>query len=369
MKYFLSSFGLNNQFISIDLADHLVYPISLNYQEGLDLDYGMLLVADKFSIAKDTYDFVLNDTRKLLNPMKYSLKKLEDSGKLELISSKEIIAEFVIPLMEKTNRISENLDAWLPLIRKQWRYLKPKRKIYVDKYATASKKALTSNHFTLTNALFRLNGKIEQKEIDHYDNILLSKRKRLSKDEERVMVETVKPLICHLLMQDLLSVKSSSILLDWADSEHYYEQLYLSRWENVQEDSKIAKKSKEIFQLTIPQTRSGMVDDLIKYMEDEKAVTSFRKQLKLMVDNEIEPDEKWLNSYQSLIISSNTKHQKNMKKVRFWSTVAGLFVPGASLVSDVLAEGASSVIEDLTDKAIATKDHKWYFAFQENFSK
>jgi len=369
MKYFLSSFGLNNPFITIDLADHLVYPISHNYNEGLDLDYGMLLVADKFSIAVDTFDFVIKDKREILKPMKYSLKRLEEKGKLDLIDSKEIIIDYTDSIIDKTNRISNNLEAWLPIIRKQWQYLKPRRKIYVEKYGTTENKKITSNHFTLSNAIFRLNGKIDQKELDHYDAVLISNRKRLTNDEKKVMTETVKPLVCHLLTQDLLSVKSGSILLDWADSESYYEQLYLTRWKDGSEESKIATKSKEIFQLKIPQARSGMVDDLIKFMDDEKAVSSFRKQLKLMVDEKIEPNADWLSAYQNLIIAANTKHQKNMKKVRFWSGLASLFIPGASFASEVLTEGATSIIEEMTDKAIATKDFNWYYAFQENFVK
>lgn len=369
MKYYLSSFGLHNPFIEIDYADHLIYPIATEFENGFDLDYGMLLVGNKFVIDKDTYDFILDDNRGFLSPMSYSLKRLSEENLLEKIDLKSIIKSNESSLLQKTELLSSQFTYWITHIQNQWNVLKDNRSSFIEKYGCLNKKLINENHFTVTNAVKRINGKIDEISLLKFTKIILSSKKNYSKLEQEVIIETIKPLIWHLLVHDLAKHLSKSSILDWDDSAEYYDKLYTTRWDRNEIDDRLPTLSKRVFNLILPKLKPGAIDDIIRFINTKNAINSYRSELIGLIQSGTDIDERWLLEYQNKLITSNLKKEKVLTKVRFGSMLVGLFFPGGSIVSELVKEGASMAIEEGAVGMLHSKNFEWYYALQRTINK
>lgn len=365
MKYFLSSFGLHNPYIHIDFADHLVYPIAIEFSEGFDLDYGMLLVGEEFQIDESVFEFIRDDKRGFLKPMFESLERLKREGLLRLFDAKQLINQHKNQLIEKTEFLSSSFNTWLPILRKQWGILEETRSTFVSNYGDLGKKILNGNHFTLVNAVYQIHGNIQQNQIDKYHKIIFSRKMNFSKSETEIIKEVIKPLICHLLIHDLIKHETKCTLLDWDDAAPYYDNLYLSRWDSNSLEKDISNRSRKILNLMLPQLKPNMIESFIKFIRDDKASSSLRKQIVETIEDGTEINEHWLMQYQNNLIKGNLKRDNVMKKVRFGSSVLGLFLPGSTLATEVLIEGSNHLGESGIEKAISKGNRTWYYAMQD----
>ena len=365
MKYYLSSFGLHNPYIQIDFADHLVYPVAIECKNGFDLDYGLLLVGESFVIDEMAYDFIIEDKRGFLSPMANSLKRLKSEGLLELFDLQTLVNKNQSELKAKTNILSDQFGLWLETLRGQWNILETTRANFVTTYGDQGKDIINGNHFTLVNAIHQVYGKVSQKEIDRFHKTIFSKRNSFNKDEILVLKELIKPLVCHILIHDLVRHQTNLTILDWDDGAPYYDKLYSTRWNRSPVEENIPQQSRKIFNLLIPQVKPNMIDVLIKFLQDNKASSSLRTQIIHSIEHGVELDINWMSQYQKELIKHQLKKEKVMKKVRLGSSILGLLIPGSSLATDVFVEGATMLGEDGIDQSISRNNFDWYYAMQD----
>jgi hypothetical protein len=374
MKYFLSSFGQHNPYIEIDFADHLVYPIAEEFEQGFDLDYGMLLIGEKFIMDKSAFDYIKQDKRGFLSPMANSISILKSEGLLELFDLEKCLENHKNELIKKTDALANQYGFWLESVRAQWSFLSKERGDFVHSYGLKENELINSNHFTLVNAIKKINGKIDANAINNATKIIFSKRKTFSKGEEELIIEMVKPLICHLLIHDLAKHETQSIILDWDDSKEYYDNLYIASWKNEDLlEKEMVTNSRKILNLLIPQLKPNIVDKLVKFIRNKNAVQSLRDEIIFLVNNGLSVNETWLTQYQNEILKANMKKESIMKKVRLGSSIAnlgstivGVFIPVISLATTVITEAGSRVIENAVEKNTSTGNFDWYYAMQDN---
>ncbi|MES2653308.1 MAG: hypothetical protein V4663_16325 [Bacteroidota bacterium] len=365
MQYYLSSFGLHNPYINIDFADHLVYPVANEFEGGIDLDYGMLLVGEKFVIDKATYEFIKYDTRTYLNPMANSLHILHNEGLLELFDLESMIEQDLNNLKTKTEILAQDFSGWLELVRTQWQELNKYRSSFVNTYGSSGKEIINNNHFTLVNAVKTIHGSIDVSTIDQYRSLIFSNKHKFTSSEKEIIIEVIKPLICHILIHDFARYKTDSILLDWDDSAKYYDRLYSSRWDHDIVASQMPYKARQIFNLLIPQLKPDMINQVIKFLNDKRS-KSLRNELLNLVNSGTDVDEKWLIHYQNEVYKSGLKKENIMKKVRWGSSILGLIIPGSTLAIDILKEAGSNILENGIENGINAEKYEWYYAMQDN---
>ena len=98
ISYALIANGQHNPFLATPLPEHMVYPISQNCKEGIDLDYSALVLGEKFVIDSAVYEDILHSRKEYFTPMKKSLIELNAS---DLLEKKKIILHFLGRIQRK----------------------------------------------------------------------------------------------------------------------------------------------------------------------------------------------------------------------------------------------------------------------------
>ncbi|MEL6244381.1 MAG: hypothetical protein AAFQ85_03445 [Pseudomonadota bacterium] len=366
MKYFLTTFGPLNPFIESELPDHAIYPIGTDTGAFIDLDYSMLLVGTGFSIDKTALEYVIDRARTLsfLDPMAESLTRLKGEGLLEEIDLALLINENRDAIIAKTERLAEDTKTWLRAVRSQWTELEGDRERFSEQYGSPEKKDLNSVHFAVANAIVRSEGRFDISAARSLSKMVLSRRNTFSLSEIELIKEVTKPLIAHVVIQDLVRFKTGSSILDWDDSEEYYQSLYAARWDASEQESKILFEAKSLFSVHIPHLKPKNIDEVIKFIRDEKNVTSLRSDIISALSRGERIDERWVATFLTQVLKSNLSHEKKMRKVRFGGSILGVVIPGGSLATEALIEAGVMGAEESLDEASRPK-RRWLYALLE----
>jgi hypothetical protein len=123
MKYILSSFGINNPYIVADIPDDAVYPIGLEGDDFIDLDYSLLLAGTSFLFDEKALEYLTVEQSRLsfLSPLVNSIVRLKQEGLLETFDGKAIVEQNLDKILEKTERLCEDVVGWLGPVRSQWK--------------------------------------------------------------------------------------------------------------------------------------------------------------------------------------------------------------------------------------------------------
>ncbi len=364
MKYLLSSFGFHNPFIELELPEHAVYPVTLNGSGGLDLDYTSLLISEGYEIDAAVYNFIVDDGPAFLKPMAASLARLRNEGLLTLVDVSAIVLAHREQLINKTKSICADVSTWLPLVRDQWKELQAGRPAFQSQYGSEQKANLNSQHFTVLNAAFKQSGSTASADVSYFASILSRRPEKLNRQMREDASTIVEPLVAHLLIHELLRSKRNAVILDWDDSRQYYDKLYATRWDDTSDEVKVTKRAKDFLTLTMPTLKADNIEAVVRFMRDRKAITSLRREVIRSIASGGEINLEWWNSY--LIEMMDAKLQKDslMRKVRYGSSVMGLFIPGSTLLADASTEAAMSVAENVIEQKVERHDHYWFYALQ-----
>lgn len=369
MRYLLATFGVGNPDIHLELPDHAVYPVATETGAGLDLDYTALLVGNSFVIDRASLDYIEEHVERLpfLRTMRTSLRKLRAEGILEVFDGPELIRVNSQSIGAKTDFLLEQFDPWLEAMRIQWADLKADRERFIAKYG-ASSSTTTAGHFTVANALYKRTGLIDRERTQAISDRILDADRPLGDEDLDLLRDAARPLITHIVIQDLFRYATSSLVLDWDDSAKYYDNLYRSRWEvDIGAERDIFMAARKIFDVTLPRLRPNNVDAVIKFIRGRKNVSSLRSTIICCLGAGEEFDVKWAAEYLAELIRAELVQKRKMRRLRFSASAAGLALPGGSLAVDLLAELGTSAAERAADAAMppASKPY-WLYALLGN---
>ena len=368
MEYLLSSFGLHNPYIKCNLPEHAIFPISNDSQKGIDLDYTSLLIGKKYLIDIDAFKFITSGEKDFLKPMAFTLNFLKKEGFLDLLDTKQIIARNLEKLTEKVEKLSDNSKLWHTIIGRQWNEVK---KDYIDfhkQFGSKENFLLNTCPFPIYNYLYSI-GEIDNVvKFNQLQKLIESKKRNLTIDEETLIKEITKPLLFQILLNELLQSETHFPILDWEDNEFYYDQISLLKWDKSHDNTKIFYQAKKLFDVIIPSLKPNNIEQVVKFINNSKNVKSLRSQLIYNISNGIEISEEWYKEYINEIFTKELNTKRNMKYFKWIGTIAGLIIPGGSLIQEVGMELTQNIAEDKLEN-YPIKSFRWYYALQKVVKK
>lgn len=368
--YLLSTFGLHNPFIQLDLPDHAVYPLALDSAAGeLDLDYSMLLIGSGYVLDQGSYDYVVANAPGFLRPMGRTLQTLAASGLLTLFDAADLVSRNKERIVQKTLELSADYRPWLEIMRAQWDVLSAERAQFFASRGRKDRDYLNTNHFTVLNAAYCDYGCVRANDVNRYYNLFTARKAQYSRTEEDALRLMVHPLVCHIVMHELFRTESAAVVLDWEDGRPYYERLYIGRWDVDDSDSKLVTEARHLFQLDIPELKPDSIDAVIRFVRDERAVRSLRGAIQDAVNSGQGLDAAWMSRYLAAVVAAGLAKERFVKRVRWGGAVAGIFVPGGSLIAEAAAAGATSAAETGLERTRRSPDHYWVYALQESIRR
>lgn len=359
ISYALIANGQYNPFLSTPLPEHMLYPISQNCSDGLDLDYSALVLGEKFIMDVAVYENILHSRKEYFNPMKKSFRELDASNLLEVKDYSSYFKENKDKIIQMTNFLLENVDAWLVLEQKQWASLGRELIEFQNIYGSEEMRLVNISNIGIESWLAR---------TDQVYNVVL--RKDLyelfegKKTISEVGIENAKGalqfIVAQIVMSDLVSNTVKSPILDWDDSEEMYQRLFNVKWDNFTTDIALKNETNKLFNVIIPDLKPNNINAVIKFIRDNKAVSSLRETLIELISNGESVSHEWMTKYVNKIMSADLAMQRKSSVFQFFGTLAAL-IPGP-WIQGATVTGATNV----ADKLLFHKNHEyeWYYALQ-----
>lgn len=363
MKYLLSSYGLNNPYLSAPLADHAVYPIGTETAGSIDLDYSTLLVGNGYCLDQACVDYLDEHASRLpfLKAMRESIVVLRKEGLLETFDGSALITANLEAITRKVERLCDDWQGWLSATRQQWRILRRDRDDFVKKYGSTERLLLNQYHNSAVNTSFRKFGRFNEEYVISVCSLIESNKQRLKVNEIEIVKEVIRPLVCHTVIQDLFRYKNDCSVLDWDDSQMHYEMLYHARWDGNDEERILAASSKSLFKFSLPELKPRSVQKVVDFVRDDKAVVSLRKDIVSLLDEGVAFDSALGAKLIEETFRSDLINQKKMKKIRWLGTIVGAIIPGTSIATEAAVEAALGAAEDGVEGRLSKK-HRWVYS-------
>lgn len=377
MKMFFGAFGLHNPAGVGPLQEHNCYPIGIETTAGIDLDYSAILIADKFILDKSAYEHVEMFKNAFLKPMYHSLSVLKGEGLLEIQDYGALTGCYKNAIDKKTNALLEEVGPWLSTARQQWAILKPQLQAFHKDFGSKGNEMKNVAHYGILNYLQNHGATEDNREFERLHQLFESRRKTLTVTETEDVREILRPLVSHVLLNDLLRTKLAQPLLDWDDAQGFYDRLHLASWDDVAGNFPgvgVATQAKLLFEVVVPELRPKTIEEVVRFIRKGDGVKSLREEMWASLRLGQTMDREWMLALLSAATKSNLVAEKRGRIIKWAGRVAGFFVPGgetlAEGVKEVVSKGgellvdvAASQIEDVTLKN-ARKRAEWYYALQ-----
>lgn len=359
ISYALIANGQHNPFLATPLPEHMIYPISQQCDEGLDLDYSALILGKNFIVDSAVYEDVMHSRKSYLAPMQKTFIELKASDLLKCEDYSVYFLEKKDKIVHMTNILLENVEAWLELERQQWKSLKGELSEFQNKYGSQSMKAINLSNIGIESWLARTD-QIYNVELRNSLYELFEGKK----DIGQVGVENAKGalqfIVAQIVMSDLIYSSTKSSILDWDDSKGMYERLFSMKWENTEVEVELQQQSYKLFNFVMPSLKPNNAEQLAKFMSNNKAVLSLRKTLMELIEEGVSVDSEWMKEYINEIMKADIATQK--KSARFQLFGMLMSVLPVSWGTGVAISGGTG----LADKILFHKASKyeWYYALQ-----
>jgi len=365
VKYVLSSFGLNNPYVVAEIPDHAVYPIGVEGDDFIDLDYTLLLAGTGFHFDLRALEYMRGECGRLrfLQPLLSSLDRLRQEGLLETYDGASIIAEHRERIAKKVELLCEDVLGWLSPVRAQWRVLRADRDLFLKKFGDPQRRAINEHHFAVVNAVLTLDGSLNQTLLRTLTGLIESRRRNFSSKEADQLKSVLRPLVCHTVIQDLIRFKTGAAILDWDDSQPYYERLYATRWE-ADDERRLATQARNLFEFALPELRPRTLDAVIRFIRDNRNVRALRNDVAAALSAGEKFDASLGRRIVKEVLEAELTIQKRMRKYRFLGAAATVLIPGASLLTEAAVEGAAMLGEEAVEGGF-DRPHRWFYSLRE----
>lgn len=313
MKFLFTAFGLHNQFIQSESPDHGIFPLSKETASGLDLDYTALMIGEQYTIDMVALEFVHSQEKDFLGPMSKTLRILESEGLLNVIDYGELVNARSVDIARKTELLLEDPMPWVRIARRQWRQLSGEFIDFQQKFGRKENLFLNTEHFGIVNYLSVIGERPDLAAHKEVREIFYSNRMRVTVRERDLLREVVRPLLHQILVNDYLCSMTGHPFLDWSDAKEFYERLHISNWDDVTEEIQLLAKARTFFDVVVPDLRPDNIEAVLRFIRDDKAVSSLRSAFIERLKNGENLDDRFLTEYANHAIQRELSVKRKMK--------------------------------------------------------
>ncbi|MEC7257649.1 MAG: hypothetical protein VXW58_07500, partial [Pseudomonadota bacterium] len=171
-----------------------------------------------------------------------------------------------------------------------------------------------------------------------------------------------------IFINDLVRSKIGSPFLDWDDAKGYYEKLYTLRWEDTVEEFDIWRQASILFDAVVPDLKPNNIDEVIRFIRDDKAVESMRAELQGLLASGETVSAEFLIAYANRVMQRELALKSKMKKYRLGGAALTSLIPGGGFLAELGIAAAEEKVEDMVSDAHLSK-MRWYYALQREASK
>ena len=359
ISYVLIANGQYNPYLATPLPEHMRYPISQNCDMGKDLDYSALILGESFIIDSKVYEDIMSSRKEYFIPMKHSFQELAASGLLIQKDYSKYFTKNQNKIISITNILLENVEYWLQLEQVQWSTLKSDLVNFQRDYGSKEMYIPNTTNIGIESWLARTD-QIYNNQL-RTDLYLLFEGRKSLKD---VGVENTRGalqfIVAQIVMANLVSNVMKSPILDWNDSKEMYDHLYTLQWNDYEKEIILQEENRKLFNIVIPDLKPNNIDQVVKFICNNKAVASLRSTLLELIDAGETVSTEWMTKYLNEVMHADLALQKKSSGFQFLGTIAGL-IPGPWV------QGAAiSGVTTVADKVLFRKEHRyeWYYALQ-----
>lgn len=333
-------------------------PIHVYQEEGIDLDFGPLLLFDKAVIDADCLEYVQTSNRKDLVPLARSLLELKDAG---YISTRDFGAELNQVRGTVTQHVDRLVNDPLPLRGPLLRGIERYRATIPSLKRTGAShdEDLLSVGFGMHLMMMQKYGYINTDEKRRLDGLMSSTKQRWSNNELDEVRALVRPTITYLYQNMALGELLGAPFLDVDYTSELYtilrnESLLAFNAEaNLQADQ--IREAQNFFNCIIPELRPTSVRTMLAFLKSS-AVRDFREYISQAAEEGRSITE---HDYKSLFIATLDAERKfrQVKEGIAWGERLLSLIPGGGL----LVSGVSMVAENVIYRK-TTKKNEWIYA-------
>lgn len=363
MKFLFTAFGLHNPYLSTSLPDHSIFPLSKEMGDELDLDYTALMIGNQFLIDKEAFEYVVSGERKFLTPMGSTLTTLKQEGLLETLDYGAIVNENRLLIDNKIEVMLQDPIPWFRIVQKQWSMLRDEFQRFHYKFGDPDNLDKNTIHSGVFNYLHSEGSVGRQKLRNTVEKLMSSNRSQYNKREIEHIQEIIRPLLGQILINDLIRTKLGQPFLDWDDAKDYYERLYVFRWEDSVDEIKLWHQASILFDAVIPDLKPNNIDEVIRFIRDDKAVRSMREELLKFLETGENISKEFFIRYANRVMQHELATKQKLKKYRLGGAALTSLIPGVGLLQEIGIAAAEEKIEDLVTDSQASK-MRWYYALQ-----
>lgn len=368
MKFLFTAFGLHNPLLNIPLPDHAVYPLSKAVGEELDLDYTALMIGTEFIMDSQAYDFVTSEQRLFLRPMSNTIKRLKAEGLLSTVDYGAIVRANWSSIEQRINAVLDEPLPWFRIVQRQWSDLKGEFSDFHRRYGRAQSFETNTVHSGVLNYVYASGDVGRDSLLQQLEKLLNSNRNSYKKSDLDHIREIIRPLVAQIFINDLVRSKIGSPFLDWDDAKGYYEKLYTLRWEDTVEEFDIWRQASILFDAVVPDLKPNNIDEVIRFIRDDKAVESMRAELQGLLASGETVSAEFLIAYANRVMQRELALKSKMKKYRLGGAALTSLIPGGGFLAELGIAAAEEKVEDMVSDAHLSK-MRWYYALQREASK
>lgn len=333
-------------------------PIHVYGENGIDLDFGPLLLFDRAVIDAASLEYIQTSNRKDLAPLARSLVELKDAGYI-------VARDFGSELDRARGTITKHVDRLLtdplplrsPLLRGIEGYnlsIAGLKKIGIS----YDEDVLTIG-FGMHLMMMQKYGYINKDEKQRLDRLMISRKQRWSSEDLEDVRALIRPTITYLYQNLALGELLEAPFLD----VDYTSELYTI----LREDSLLAfnaesnlqfrriQEGQKLFNCIVPELRPSSVQAMLAFLKS-KAVTDFREYISHAAE---EGRSITTQDYKALLITTlDTEYRfRQLKDGLAWGERLISLIPGAGL----LVSSVSLLLENVIYRKTAKK-HQWLYA-------
>jgi hypothetical protein len=323
IEFFFPAFGPHAPDAPSKLQEQNIYPLSMFAGDGLDLDYSSLLLVDRIIIDRQAYDFVWNTSNRSFRYMRESLFILEQNGFLHIKDYGELARPMFDIIRSQSNSLLRDPELWLRIARKHWKIYKPEQYQHFKHLGPGANREIELLHYGIYCHLMKSSDKIDLAEARHLNGILESRRIKFSEAEWSMIIEIVRPMLSHVILNQLLSDALNCPFLDWDDLDIYYANCVASEQSNTQAIGRThLEMCRAAFTIALPSLRLRSAKELVNFLKKRGAVQSLRAAIRDAAASGISVDKKWGEKVKDEAFKAHLAHEHQSKKYRFISSIA-----------------------------------------------
>ena len=254
-------------------------PIHIYTDDGIDLDFGPLLLFDQALIDEASFDYICKSSRKDLKPLALSLRELGDNGYLRVGDFGSELKKHRATITSHVDRIMRDpLPLREPYIRgiDQYRLNLPQ----IEKVGGVKDLEILQIGFGMHLRLMKQFGYAEKSERQRLERLLSSSKQRWTLAEIDDVRSLIEPTITNLYQNFALGQIYGAPFLDVDYTTELYQILrhesVLAFDENIASEAKQISEAQHLFSCILPELRPASAKTMMAFLKSN-AVVDFRE--------------------------------------------------------------------------------------------